>query len=478
VEVKLTLMMLRRTLVHALLASILIGLLTYGIALLASLAYAGLTMVKAPFGMHAITSNGSLMPFTGMVPMSLSYALSQLGIRNTPIVMALALVDYRYVVMVVGLNNITGPVCIAGSIVGVKPGLHLLTSYVRQVTVPISVVVRGSEPFLMCNINYTMPLSNVGYGAATMILIPNEYWGRVEGLVRRGINITIVNTLNETVDLKYGYLGLGYLVNYGPVKPGVNIVNLPLNYYVIYAVLNGTPIPIGEAPRELTMTINPPSKPSKFTRQCTLTVNSPSDAEVSVVNGSGVVLVIRPGGNFNVTLPCGSYVVTAYRGGEFFTTRVNITGSTVVNASLVSFTGELAGIEGSYSEYARSYFRGLEMLYASFVVLLAVAVGLTSAGLLGLVSMIRVIAWAIGPIAKPLQYVATLEYARRVVSTFTLILASVMCVVSWLIYGMLLNIHTILIIRQPMELSPVITLPTAVAASLSVWLTLVTSLRS
>jgi hypothetical protein len=85
VEVKLTLMMLRRTLVHALLASILIGLLTYGIALLASLAYAGLTMVKAPFGMHAITSNGSLMPFTGIGTHEPLLRLSQLGIGTRPL---------------------------------------------------------------------------------------------------------------------------------------------------------------------------------------------------------------------------------------------------------------------------------------------------------------------------------------------------------------------------------------------------------
>lgn len=466
-EEKLALMMLRRTMGYVVLIAFLMGLLTYGLTLLSSLIYAGLTLITVPFNMHAITGKGSLLPITGIVPLSVSLALSQLGVRNIPVVTTLAMVDYKHIVVVVGMGNVTGSTCVAGSIIGIKPGIHLLTSYIRQVTVPALIIVKGNYPFLICGMNYTEALSNVGYGVASMILVPNDYWGRAVYLMRHGINVTIINELNETVNIQYSYLGLNYLINYGTIKPGVNVVNLPLNYYIIYAIINNTPVPIGEAPRELTMIVRRTQTQLMPTRgACSLVVNNPQGAEVVISNGSGWLMVIKPSNHINVSLPCGQYTVAAYEGGEFFSTTVNVVNQSIVNITLTPFSGELPGIEGNYAEYAKSYFRGFRVIYMGLVTLLVVALGAALAGVLGLIAGVKMATAAKAPLIRALAYLTSVDYVNKLISEVTIIEAVVMGVLSVLTYLILLKPHVVLVIRQPIMLNPVITAAPVVAVSL------------
>ncbi len=467
-------LMLRRVMGHVVSTALLTGLLAYGLALLASLTYAGLTLIGVPFSMHAITGRGSLMPFTGVVPLSVSYALNQLGVKNIPIVAALALLDYRHVVMILGFTNITGSICYAGTIMGIRPGLHLLTSYIRQVTIPVLIIVRGNEPYLICSMNLTQSLSNAGYGSATMILIPSGYWGRALWFIRHGINVTIVNKLNRSINIQYSYLGLSYLVNYGSLKPGVNEINLPLNYYVIYAIINETPVPVGEVPKDLNITVNPLLKPMMppNSTTCRLTVNAPKGSNVVVLGNQGELIIPNVEGALNLTLPCGSYALTAYEGGGFSSMAINLTKPMVVNLTLTLYSGELPGIENNYAEYAKAYFRGINAVYVSFMVVAVVAMGLTLAGLLGLISMIRIITWATAPILTSLFYLTSINYVRRVLGFFIALITLIMSVIASLTYAVVNNAHIVLIVRQPLAINPVITVIITAAVALSVWMRL------
>ncbi|MGC9137086.1 hypothetical protein [Caldivirga sp.] len=479
-EKKLMVLMLRRVMGHVVSAAFLIGLLTYGLALLASLTYTGLTLIGIPFNMHAITSRGSLMPFTGIVPLSISYALNQLGVRNIPIAVALALLDYKHVVMVLGFSNITGSACYTGSIVGVRPGLHLLTSYIRKVTVPVLVIVKGNEPYLVCSMNLTEALSNTGYGSVTMILIPSKYWGRALWFIRHGINVTIVNKLNQSVDIQYSYLGLSYLVNYGLLKPGVSEINLPLNYYIVYAIINETPVPVGEVPKDLNITVKPLLKPITLLKSttCMLTINAPQGSNIVVSNNRGMSIILNAEEQLNLTLPCGSYLLTAYKGGEYSTVTINLTKPVVVNLTLTSFSGEVTGIESNYAEYARAYFRGITAVYVSFIVIAIVAVGLTLAGLLGLASMVKMIAWAISPILTSLSYLASIDYMRRVELIFMALMLLIMSTIASFTFMIINNAHVILIVRQPLVINPSIIIVVAGVVIMGVWLMLRESMEA
>ncbi len=475
-EKKLTVILFKRIIGHVLSTALLVGLLTYGVVLLASLAYSGLILMGTPFNMHAITGRGSLMPFTGMVPLSVSYALSQLGVKNIPVVMALALLDYRHVVMVLGLSNMTGSVCYAGSVIGIRPGLHLLTSYIRQVTVPILIIIKGNEPYLICSMNLTQSLSNAGYGSVTMILIPSGYWGRALWFIKHGINVTIVNKLNSSVNIQYSYLGLGYLINYGSLKPGVNEINLPLNDYVIYAVINETPVPIGEVPKNLNITVEPIVKPVTLpnsTNKCRLIVNAPRGSNVIISSNVGKSLILNVEGALNLTLSCGLYALTAYEGGEFSSMIINLTRPMIVNLTLTSFSSELPGVENNYVEYAEAYFRGINALYVGFIIIAIIAVGVTSAGLLGLTSMVRIITWAVAPILSSLLYLTNVGYVKRLLSHFialTLILVGLIASLTYMIISN--NAYVVLIVRQPLPINPSISIITTTIVVLVIWVRL------
>lgn len=467
-------LMLKRVVGHVVSAALLTGLLTYGLTLLVSLTYAGLTLVGIPFSMHAITGRGSLMPFTGIVPLSVSYALSQLGVRNIPVVTALALLDYRHVVMILGLSNITGSVCYAGSMVGIKPGLHLLTSYIRQVTIPVLIIIKGNEPYLICSMNLTESLSNTGYGLVSMILIPNEYWGRALWFIKHGINVTVVNKLNRSVSIQYSYLGLSYLVNYGSLKPGVNEINLPLNYYIIYTVINETPVPVGEVPKDLNITVKPLLKPitPPSSNACRLTINAPQGSNVVVSGNQGESIILNVREALNLTLPCGSYVLTTYEGGEFSSISINLTKPMIVNLTLTSFSGELPGVENNYAEYAKAYFRGINAVYVGFIVIAIVAMGLTLAGLLGLISMTRMITWTVAPILSSLLYLTNVNYVRRIIGLFTALILIIMSIIASLALMITNNAYTILIVRQPPVINPGIAVIVTGAVVLGIWVML------
>ena len=443
---------IKRSILHIVSLSLLMGVLAYGLSLAYS-AYLTFTVLsKPPFGMDAVASAHALMPFTGWVPLSVNYALRNLSVPSIPIIEVPVLVDWKYLVLAVGLPNVTMGVCTAGGITGIKPGIHFISSIRNHVELPVLVNVKGDYPYLICNIGQVEPLSNQVPGSVSMILIPGRYWREVKRLLTRGFNITVYNTLNESVNLYYSYVGLNGLYLASRLKPGLNEVNLPLNEYVLYAELNGSLVPLGIVPQELNFTIKPMGRGEAFIKgpYCALGI-ALAKGSILIVNGTGGVYYYwDTPTKLNLTLPCGRYSIVSYSGGEVALVGINLNSTKSIILNYTGYSPSLAGSEGAISSVYLGSYSGLKFIEVGYISLLLFTVGIVTMGIIGFIYVLSSLKWVEGDYVVKVAYLGGPAKAFRIHLTYAALESAMVYVISSAVSNLMYsNLYVIFVVRQP-----------------------------